>query len=96
MTIVEAAALLRPGTAWNYDDIHGLVQAEDVTPRVSVPTMDELQALMALHQYYESRAKEYPPITDQLDAIMKGGTALEEMRQRCMTVKAKYPKPQGV
>lgn len=39
-----------------------------------------------------NRANAYPYIGDQLDALWKGGAAAEEMRERIMAVKAKYPK----
>ena len=42
--------------------------------------------------YREQRIAEYPPLSDQIDAIMKGGADLEAMRQRVLAVKAKYPK----
>ena len=42
--------------------------------------------------YAEKRAAEYPSLSDQLDALWKGGAALEEMRQRILDVKSKYPK----
>jgi hypothetical protein len=42
--------------------------------------------------YVDYRSAEYPQIVDQLDAIWKGGAALEEMQARVMAVKAKYPK----
>jgi hypothetical protein len=44
--------------------------------------------------YKRQRAKEYPPIGDQLDALWKGGAAAEEMLATVMAVKAKYPKPE--
>jgi len=52
--------------------------------------------------YEEKRAEEYPPIGDQLDAIMKWSfteteiTVTEELKSiaaKCMSVKSKYPKP---
>lgn len=48
--------------------------------------------------YRELRRSAYPPIEDQLDALWKGGAALEEMQKRIADVKAKYPKgkPSGV
>ena len=49
-------------------------------PQVYVPTYDV------------KRAYEYPPITEQLDALWKGGDALEEMRIKILAVKEKYPK----
>lgn len=50
------------------------------------------------------RAREYPPIGDQLDAIMKWiatenefavPAELKSIAMKCMSVKAKYPKPEG-
>lgn len=50
MDILQAALLLRPGTGWVVDMVDGvysnLRQAEDGTPRVSVPTLQELQPVM--------------------------------------------------
>jgi hypothetical protein len=92
MTIIEAAAILRPGTAWN---LRGdkLEQALDDTPRVECPTLPELQAVMESNAYAEKRRSEYPALSDQLDAIWKGGSDLEAMRAKIEEVKAKYPKP---
>lgn len=45
--------------------------------------------------YSEMRAKEYPPMADYLDAIVKDDTAaIEVYKQACLAVKAKYPKGQ--
>lgn len=54
--------------------------------------------------YDEARRGEYPPIGDQLDAIMKWLATenefnipdeLKSIAMKCMSVKAKYPKPEG-
>lgn len=42
--------------------------------------------------YAERRAREYPPLADQLDAIWKGGEEMERMRQLVMAVKQRFPK----
>jgi hypothetical protein len=42
--------------------------------------------------YKYQRAKEYPPIGDQLDALWKGGDAAAEMLAKVQAVKVKYPK----
>lgn len=42
--------------------------------------------------YRELRARAYPPIADQLDAIWQGEPLTGEMRNKVMAVKAKYPK----
>ncbi len=93
MDILQATRKLRPGTAWH---LRGgkLLQAEDGTPRVSIPTTAELQAVMNAEVYKDKRAEEYPDLRDQLDALWKGGDDLEAMRSTIMAVKAKYPKPQ--
>ena len=38
------------------------------------------------------RARNYPDIRDQLDALWKGGADMDAMRVTIMAVKAKYPK----
>lgn len=43
--------------------------------------------------YYAKRRAEYPPLSDQLDAMWKGGNALNDMLQKINEVKSKYPKP---
>lgn len=48
-----------------------LSQAVDGSPRVSVPTMGELQPVMDSDVYAEQRSKSYPPVSDQLDALWK-------------------------
>jgi hypothetical protein len=53
-------------------------------------------------KYREDRAREYPPIGDQLDAVMKWlateseftvPAELKSLAMQCMSVKAKHPKP---
>ena len=45
------------------------------------------------HNAHQSkRAREYPSIGDQLDALWKGGDAAAEMLAAVQAVKAKYPK----
>ena len=51
--------------------------------------------LKVKQDYAEIRRKEYPAIGDQLDALWKGGVDLEQMREKVLQVKQKYPKPIG-
>lgn len=45
-------------------------------------------------QYQRDRKQEYPPIEDYIDGIVKGDqTQIDEYIQKCVAVKAKYPKP---
>lgn len=93
MDILQAARQLRPGTSWNLRD-GALEQVNDDSPRVEVPTLDELNAVMQTVAYRDQRAPEYPPIGDQLDALWKGGDAAAAMLAQIQAVKAKYPKPE--
>lgn len=44
--------------------------------------------------YQELRASKYPPITDYLDAIVKGDTKQQQAYiDACNAVKAEFPKP---
>lgn len=95
MDILQAIRILRPGTAWviTEADYETLAQVEDGTPRVSVPSLEELQSILDSKAYIEERAAEYPSIGDQLDALWKGGQAETDMLAKIQAVKAKYPKP---
>jgi len=43
--------------------------------------------------YIANRAKEYPPITDYIDGVVKGDQAqIAKYIADCLAVKAKYPK----
>ena len=47
-------------------------------------------------EYQRLRAQEYPPVTDYLDAVVKGDLAQQQAYiDACLAVKAKYPKPEG-
>jgi hypothetical protein len=51
-----------------------------------------VNAYVDANAYQGKRAAEYPSITDQLDALWKGGDAAEEMLAKVQAVKLKYPK----
>lgn len=53
---------------------------------------DAVNAWQDPDAYKAQRAKEYPPIGDQLDALWKGGEAAAEMLSKVQAVKDKYPK----
>jgi len=54
------------------------------------------QAEFEANDYYRKRLYTYPEIGEFLDAWVKNDKkALEEYRQKCLDVKAKYPKPAG-
>ena len=51
------------------------------------------QATFAALDYADKRRAEYPPVTDYLDAVVKGDQAsIAAYIAACQAVKAKYPK----
>lgn len=53
-----------------------------------------LQAEHEAAEYQRNRAREYPPITDYIDGVVKGDQAqIQAYIDACLAVKAKYPKP---
>lgn len=53
----------------------------------------KLEAAEAKVAYRKLRAKAYPPVGDQLDALWKGGQEMAEIKAAIDKVKADYPKP---
>ena len=96
--IASALQSLRPNAQWslNGDDYEGL---DWLDTHQTKPTEAEVNAEVARllaeyssKEYARNRAKEYPAIGDQLDALWKGGDAAAEMLAKVQAVKAKYPK----
>jgi hypothetical protein len=52
-----------------------------------------VDAYVNAHAYIAKRAKEYPPITDYIDGVVKGDQVqIDKYIADCLAVKAKYPK----
>jgi len=84
----EAIYALYPSVVKVIHDI-----AYDIKDNVVDIDLDQVNAWIDPNAHKVKRADAYPPIGDQLDALWKGGTALEEMKAMVMAVKDKYPKP---
>ena len=54
--------------------------------------MEKIHFVSYKPSYSELREAAYPSIEDQLDALWKGGDALEKMKATIESVKLKYPK----
>ena len=68
------------------------IKADEVQPLIEAKQQEEF----AKEDYYRKRLYSYPEIGEFLDAWVKGDeNALEEYKQKCLEVKAKYPKPEG-
>lgn len=97
LDIVNALSKLRPGA--KFAVVNGEMDWQD--EEQTLPTEEELTAKAAeitlsrsQNEYKNKRKAEYPPIADFADAWVKqDDAALEVYRQKCLDVKAKYPKP---
>lgn len=72
----------------------GLVpmDADDIAQRAATDAATaEREAKLG---YVERRRRAYPSVTEQLDALWKGGAEAEAMRARVAQVKADHPKPE--
>lgn len=60
----------------------------------AIQSTEVLDAFNAL-TYAQKREREYPPVADYLDGIVKGDQAqIDAYTAACLAVKAKYPKPE--
>jgi hypothetical protein len=98
--ISKALLKIRPGAQWTLDgtEYSGLTWYDDIQTK---PTEVEVLAAIAAvivelndTEYQRSRAPEYPPIGDQLDALFHAGVFPEDMTTIIQAVKDKYPKPE--
>lgn len=67
-----------------------------VAPVTLKQVLEEQQRLQNLYDWYEyqrNRAREYPSIEEQLDALYHAGVFPTEMAERIRAVKEKYPRP---
>jgi hypothetical protein len=90
MTNHQAIFALNPSVV----SIRGNV-AYDVNKNVVEYDAQAVQNYVDDHAYIEKRAAEYPPITDYLDAVVKGDQEqIDDYIAACQAVKTKYPKPE--
>jgi hypothetical protein len=71
--------------------IHGDV-AYDKDEKIVKYNESIVQAYIIANAYKQLRAREYPPIGDQLDALYKAGVFPAELAAQIKAVKDKYPK----
>lgn len=96
---IQAIQKLRPDEGFAIDDMN--YSTLKFTNDIQIPSEEEInttfQQIKAEYltlEYQRQRAQEYPPLTDFADAWVKNDEqALEEYRQKCLVIKAKYPKP---
>jgi hypothetical protein len=90
----KALFALYPTAKWtlNGDSYEGLTWLSN---DIQKPTEQELLEWVDPNAYKYQRAREYPPVTDYLDGVVKGNQAqIDKYIADCLAVKAKYPKPE--
>ena len=99
--IDKAIQNIRPGAQWvlNGETYYDLVwlDSEQTKPTLEEITaeLDRVRDVIANTRYQRQRAKEYPPITDYLDGVVKGNQEqIQAYIDACLAVKAKFPKPE--
>ncbi len=78
------------------DDGTELINPMDGTPYTEIQRFGFFTGLQEVFdtQYQRDRKQEYPPIEDYIDGVVKGDQdQINEYIQKCLAVKAKYPKP---
>ena len=98
MNKAKALYSLKPNAEWVIrGDVIEWMDTEQTQPTEAEITAElaRLQAEYDAQAYARSRASEYPPIGDQLDALWKGGEEAAAMLAKVQAVKAKYPKEQA-
>jgi hypothetical protein len=89
------------GTVFAYEldgsQDHLIGDKTPITPEQIVELNEQKQqdAFNSL-SYAEKRVREYPPIADYVDGVVKGDQEqIDKYIADCLAVKAKYPKPQA-
>lgn len=96
--IDQAILSLRPNAQWilngnSYDGLDWLDQSQTKPTEAEVNAeVARLQAEYDAKEYARKRAREYPPLGDQLDALFHAGVFPPEMAAMIQAVKDKYPK----
>ncbi len=104
MDLSKALLSLRPGASWalNGNSYEGLQWSEE--NELPPPTEEELIAEAQRienefqnNEYQRLREREYPDFREYLDGVVKGDQEqIQSYIDKCLAVKAKYPKPEGV
>lgn len=75
--------------SWNTEKLGPAPTQEEIDAVITTVTED-----VQLNGYKELRKREYPPMADYLDGVVKGDQVqIQAYIDACLAVKAKYPKP---
>jgi hypothetical protein len=85
---IQAIYILNPSVISTIGDI-----AYDIDGNKISYDKTAVESYVSSNAYKAKRAKEYPPITDYIDGVVKGDQAqIQAYIDDCLAVKAKYPK----
>lgn len=99
--LCDSLSNLRPGAQWRIDgttygfDCLWWSDDNELPPPTEEEINQEIKRLQKEYennQYQRDRAKEYPPIQDQLDTLYHQG--YDGWKEEINKVKEKYPKPE--
>jgi len=101
--IADALQSLRPGAVWvmsneEYSELEWQDEYQSKPTETDViGEIEKLQKDSDDTEYQRWRIREYPPMQDYLDGIVKNDTAqIQKYIDECLAVKEKYPKPEDV
>jgi hypothetical protein len=101
--ITEAIKSLRPNASFsvNGESVEGIKwfgePADRPTDAEIVAEAQRLTTLRELEMYKMKRMHEYPHFAEYLDAVVKGDQeGIQAYIDKCLAVKEKYPKPEGL
>jgi len=98
ITIHAALSSLRPKAEWTargdeYEGIQWLDKTQTMPTREEIRLeIQRLEAQAIDTEYQRLRAREYPSIGDQLDALFHAGAFPPEMAAKIQAIKDKFPK----
>jgi len=99
LDIHKALESLRPGAQWTCEGLdYANVQWQDTVQAMPLESevIAEAQRLQAEHEnneYRRLRARVYPSIGDQLDALFHAGVFPADMAAQIQAIKDRYPRP---
>lgn len=94
-TILDAILALKPDAVVSISgDEITWHEASSISNDEILTKLQELLNQYDANEYQRKRAKEYPPMQDYLDGVVKNDKQqIEQYIAKCIAVKNKYPKP---
>lgn len=90
--MVEAINRLRPGSEWTLEgeNYNRLVW---ISTDSTKPTRAAISAEIVRLRVLRRRESEYPTVREKVDALLVGGQAVQDIKDRIAAIDQKYPMP---